>query len=203
VASDSGARDLIEVFVGDLILDPNTKAPVLILRNIAGDINIPIWIGIPEATGIASAKQQISLSRPLTHDLMYKILDVIGVAVKHVEITDLRDATYIAQLVMILDERVMTIDCRPSDAINLALRANVPIYIASAVVKSAQALGEPQPIDNSQTDEANSVFAEENFPSDDFSSSEFNNDFDFNQIDKDKWEEILNNLDPDDFKYRT
>jgi bifunctional DNase/RNase len=68
----------IEMFVGGLLLDPNTQAPVVVLKDESGDIHLPIWIGIAEATSIASAIKQLNMARPLTHDLMYDIFLELG-----------------------------------------------------------------------------------------------------------------------------
>jgi uncharacterized protein len=206
VVSKVNSHELVEVFVGGLVLDPNTKAPVVILKNESGDVNLPIWIGIPEATGIASAIKQVQLTRPLTHDLLYQIIDVVGVKLQHITITDLRDATYFAEIVMLLGEQSIKLDCRPSDAINLALRANAPIYVARFVFDKAQvgndSLVAPEAVHSAFEDELPEVLDSEEVETVIPSEVDMQSDFDFNQIDKDKWIEILKNLDPEDFKYR-
>src|SRR3974377_2168034 len=90
----------IEMFVGGLMLDPNTQAPVVVLKDESGDIVLPIWIGIAEATSLASVIKQVTMTRPLTHDLMRDVLSELGVKVERVVITELKDSTYFAELVL-------------------------------------------------------------------------------------------------------
>jgi bifunctional DNase/RNase len=187
----------VEMFVGGLVLDPATQAPIVVLKDESGQITLPIWIGIPEATSIASAIKQVTMARPLTHDLFFDLLLEVGVTVQRVVITELKESTYFAELVLGQGDRVMVLDSRPSDAIAMALRASAPIYVAQSVLDQAKvAFGnanpipgtEPQPAEGSQ-EESEEAQAED--------SSK-----DFTGVDKDKWEELLSKLDPDDFKYK-
>ena len=111
----------IEMFVGGLVLDPNTQAPVVVLKDESGDIALPIWIGVAEATSIASAIKQLTMQRPLTHDLMQDIFAEVGVKVQRVVITDLKDSTYFAELVLSHGDKALIMDSRPSDAIAIAI----------------------------------------------------------------------------------
>ncbi len=207
--------DFIEFFVGGLILDPNTQAPVLILNDESGSLSLPIWIGVPEATGIASAVNRVSLARPLTHDLLHHLLGELDVTVKQIAIVDLQDSTYIAELTCLVGERTLVVDCRPSDAINIALRAEAPIFIAQVVLDKAQLISQPE---QGAPDEESS---DEGAPGQELGSDEAEAaegsegdlegadgavnqvQTDISGVDKDKWAEILKSLDPDDFKYRT
>ena len=188
----------VEMFVGGLVLDPATQAPIVVLKDETGQITLPIWIGIAEATSIASAIKQVSMPRPLTHDLFYELMLELGMTVQRIMITELKDSTYFAELVLGQGERVIILDSRPSDAIAMALRASAPIYVAREVVEQAQvafsssdsgATNEPVPPTTAQTEE-------EAVPEVDESAK------DFRSIDKEKWEKILGELDPDDFKYK-
>jgi len=190
----------VEMFVGGLVIDPATQAPIVVLKDETGEITLPIWIGIPEATSIASAIKQVAMSRPLTHDLFFDLLLEVGVTVQRVVITELRESTYYAELILGQGDRVMVLDARPSDAIAMALRASAPIYVTRAVLDQAKVAfgennpivaGEPPPRDP-QVEEGHAE-GEEGVEQD---SS------DFRSIDKDKWEELLSNLDPKDFKYK-
>ena len=187
----------LEMYVGGLMLDPNTQTPVVVLKDESGNICLPIWIGVAEATSIASAIKQINMSRPLTHDLIYDILNEIGVKIKSIVITDLRDSTYFAELVLMHGDRALIIDSRPSDAIAIALRASAPVYVSQKVLEQAKiTFAEQQKQQNKSADGSES----------DDDSSE--NDIppapggDLSSVDKEKWNEILSNLDPDDFKYK-
>lgn len=189
----------IEMFVGGLVLDPNTQAPVVILKDESGEINIPIWIGIPEATAIASVIKQISMARPLTHDLMSQLLGELGVTLERVLISDLKDSTYFAEIILSHGDKALILDARPSDAIALALRASAPIYVVQKVVDQARIAIEASsaPAENKEPG------AGEGQAEADSSAEEVNGgQKDFQNIDKDKWNEILSNLDPDDFKYK-
>src|SRR5438093_2492809 len=103
----------LEMYVGGLMLDPNTQAPVVVLKDESGDICLPIWIGIAEATSIASAIKQVNMARPLTHDLMNDIFNELDVKVQRIVITDLRDSTYYAELVLSHGYKILIIDSRP------------------------------------------------------------------------------------------
>jgi len=192
----------IEMFVGGLVLDPATQAPIVVLKDESGDITLPIWIGIPEATSIASAIKQVTMAPPLTHDLFFDLLLEVGVTVQRVVITELRESTYFAELVLGQGDRIMVLDSRPSDAIAMALRASAPIYVAQSVLNQAKvAFGsnnplpqmEPQPVEQGEGARSES---EESAP------EEQSQEKDFAGVSKDKWEELLSQLDPEDFKYK-
>lgn len=193
-----GNDTAVEMFVGGLVLDPATQAPIVVLKDETGQVTLPIWIGIAEATSIASAIKQVTMARPLTHDLFYELLLELGMTVQRVMITELKDSTYFAELVLGQGERALILDSRPSDAIAMALRASAPIYVARHVLDQAQvafANQEPSPpaeapAQETQPSEAEGVEAAEDSAKD------------FRSIDKDKWEKILGELDPDDFKYK-
>ena len=185
----------IEMFVGGLLLDPNTQAPVVVLKDESGDIHLPIWIGIAEATSIASAIKQLNMARPLTHDLMYDIFLEIGIRVQRIVITELKDATYYAELILSFGDKALILDSRPSDAIAIALRASAPIFVTQQVLEQARvafATNAPAKTGD-QGAKADGQAAEE--PVGPIHP-------DFKNVDKDKWNELLSELDPDDFKYK-
>lgn len=190
----------VEMFVGGLVLDPSTQAPIVVLKDDSGQITLPIWIGVAEATSIASAMKQVSMARPLTHDLFYDVLLELGITVQRVTITELKDSTYFSELIMAHGDRIISMDARPSDAIAMALRATAPIFVSQSVLDQARlALGhqrsEPT-ISEQQSAQDKTTDAESVEDAEDDSSK------DFRAIDKDKWSEILSQLDPDDFKYK-
>lgn len=188
----------VEMFVGGLVLDPNSQAPVIVLKDESGEMCLPIWIGIAEATSIASAIKQVSMARPLTHDLMNDVFVELGVKVERVVITELKDSTYFAELVLAHGDKAIILDSRPSDAIALALRATAPIYVMQQVLDQAKmsfAGTFPGAGAKSESSEGGS---EEGSKED----AEGQKGPDFKNIDKDKWTEILDDLDPDDFKYK-
>ncbi|NLF25503.1 MAG: bifunctional nuclease family protein [Deltaproteobacteria bacterium] len=186
----------IEMFVAGLVLDPNTQAPVVVLKDEGGTVHIPIWIGIAEATSIASAIKQLPMARPLTHDLMYDIFQQMSVKVERVVVTELKDSTYYAELILSIGDRAVILDSRPSDAIAVALRASAPIFVAEKVIEQAKASFSVVP----QEGAASSSQGQSGAASD--ASDTQDEQQDFKQIDKDKWREILDKLDPDDFKFK-
>ncbi len=127
-----------QMVVSGLTIDPFTNSPIMILKDVDSDKAVPIWIGLLEATAIASELENIKFSRPMTHDLLKNILDTTEVSVVKVEVCDLRDNTYFALIHLFRDGRELTIDARPSDAIALALRAKCPIYVAEEVIRKAR-----------------------------------------------------------------
>ena len=192
----------VEMFVGGLVLDPATQAPIVVLKDESGDITLPIWIGIPEATSIASAIKQVTMARPLTHDLFFDLLLEVGVTVQRVVITELRESTYFAELVLGQGDRVMVLDSRPSDAIAMALRASAPIYVAQSVLNQAKvAFGSNNPLPQMEPQPAEQGEGAQG-EGDESASEEQSQEKDFAGVSKDKWEELLSNLDPDDFKYK-
>jgi len=146
---------LVEMKVAALAIDPLTNMPILLLKDLDERTTIPIWIGLVEAAAVATKLQDIELARPMTHDLLQHLLEELGVEVLHVEITDLRDNTYYANLVVKQGKRVLELDARPSDAIAIAMRAGCSIYVEDHVVEKAACLDvrtdfEAHPGDESQ-----------------------------------------------------
>src|SRR5438309_205943 len=128
----------IEMFVGGLVLDPHSQHPVVVLKDESGNVALPIWIGVAEATSIAAAIKQLTMPRPLTHDLMTDIFGELGVKVQRIVITDLKDSTYYAELILSHGDKALIIDSRPSDAIAIAIRASAPIFVAQHVIDQAK-----------------------------------------------------------------
>jgi hypothetical protein len=189
----------IEMFVGGLVMDPATQAPIVVLKDETGNVTLPIWIGITEATSIASAIKQISMARPLTHDLFYDLLLQLGITVQRIVITELKESTYFAELILGQGDKVLVLDSRPSDAIAMALRASAPIYVTQQVLDQARvAFASQGEASQPQAPQEGSPAAEEG----EGEPESANTSSDFQTLDKEKWEEILSQLDPDDFKYK-
>jgi hypothetical protein len=123
-------HDAVPMNVGGLTLDPATKTPIVILRDDDNTLNLPIWIGLLEATAIATELEGIQMARPMTHDLLRNLIGELGATVQSIEISDLRDNTYFAVINLLIDGVPRAIDSRPSDAISLALRVKSPIFVA-------------------------------------------------------------------------
>lgn len=119
-------------------LERPPNIPCLLLRELEGDGRVlPIFIGGPEATAIAFALEEVETPRPMTHDLMKDLLDELGTRVERVTVTELRDATFYAEIQLSADGTVHTVSARPSDAVALAIRAGAPLYAAEAVLAEA------------------------------------------------------------------
>ena len=167
----------IQMSFGGLTLDPVTKTPIVILKDTENKLNLPIWIGLLEATAMATEIEGIKMARPMTHDLLKTILVEVGGSVESVEITELKENTYYASVNLNVAGRQMMIDSRPSDAIALALRTKSPIYVAKAVLEASSMLqqneeGNERPVEN------------------------------VSNVSKEKWAEILEKMAPEDFKYK-
>ncbi len=129
---------LKEVRVSGLSIDPITHTPIVLLKDKESQEVIPIWIGLLEASSIATQLENIKLARPMTHDLMKSILDQLDVVVSRVEVSDLRNNTFYAIIHVNWNEMDLAIDARPSDAIALALRTKSPIFVHQQVIEKSR-----------------------------------------------------------------
>ena len=136
---------MVEMKVEGLTLDPLTNMPIIILKDLAGDKALPIWVGYFEANAIALEIEKINTPRPMTHDLLNNIISSLQAKVKHILVTDLKDNTFFAEISVIQNGSDMTIDSRPSDAIALALRSKSPIFVEEKVIDAAKSLDLPDP----------------------------------------------------------
>jgi bifunctional DNase/RNase len=128
----------IEVRIRGLMMDPSTNMPIIMLKDVASDAVIPIWVGIFEANAIASEIEKISAPRPMTHDLTRNLMRHLNAQLERVVITELKNDTFFAVLWMRQEGVPLTVDARPSDAIALALRADCPIYVSEQVMQTAK-----------------------------------------------------------------
>lgn len=110
---------------------------VIILKEVEGDRSFPIVIGIFEATSIDRRVKGMPSPRPLTHDLIAAVVDQLGGEIQDIVISDLQEHTYFAKLRIRRDGELVEVDCRPSDAVALAVTAKVPIYVAEDVLGEA------------------------------------------------------------------
>ena len=137
--------------VSGLTVDPITNSPIVILKEVDGEKTLPIWIGLLEATAIASELEGIKFSRPMTHDLLKNIMEMVDVKVVKIEVCDLKDNTYYALVYFKQGHKEMSIDARPSDALALSLRMKAPIFVAEEVIdKSSEIDLKAEPEDKSE-----------------------------------------------------
>ena len=110
---------------------------VVILKEANADRYLPIWIGPAEADAIAVKLQDVSVPRPLTHDLLRSVISDLGAAVNSIIVSDLSNDTFYAKIILEIDGKSLEVDCRPSDAIALAVRAKAPIFADESVLDKA------------------------------------------------------------------
>jgi bifunctional DNase/RNase len=135
---------LVEMKVEGLLFDPRSNMYILLLKGIDAQGTLPIWIGKPEADSIALALGKVATPRPLTHDLIKNVVEGLGVKITRIVVTEIIDNTYFALIYLNDGKKETLIDSRPSDAVAVALRANVPIFIDESVMgaRSADELDE-------------------------------------------------------------
>ena len=141
---------MIRMIVQGLTIDPATNSPILILKDPDTERALPIWIGLLEATAIASELEKVSFSRPMTHDLLRNVINQLGYSVAKVEVVSLKENTFYGLVHLLGPEGPLTVDSRPSDAIALALRAEAPIFVSPAVLEMAGATGKADSEDAEQ-----------------------------------------------------
>ena len=110
---------------------------VVILKEKDSDRYLPIWIGPAEADAIAIKLQDVSVPRPMTHDLLGSIIVTLGGDLTHITVCELESDTFYAKIGLQIEDKALEVDCRPSDAIALAVRAKVPIYVSDEVMDKA------------------------------------------------------------------
>ena len=126
---------IAQMKVRGLMFDPYNNTFIVILRDEENAEMLPIWVGKPEASSISFALEDVTTPRPMTHDLMKAILDVVDAKVISVVISDLKENTYYAKVHLSYEDSEYSIDARPSDAIALALRTKAPIFANEEVLR--------------------------------------------------------------------
>jgi len=134
---------MIEVVIDSIRVSLISQQRIVMLRDAESDHQLPIWIGPCEADAIGIELQDTELARPLTHDLLKNVVEQMGGTISHILINELRDSVFHARLYIKVDGETQNIDCRPSDAIALAVRAKVPIFVAEQVMAEAGITPEP------------------------------------------------------------
>ena len=187
--------------VSAIAMDPNHKVPVVLLKIEDDERFIPIWIGLMEASAILVALEGTEVQRPMTHDLLCNIARVCGQVVKRIEVCDLRDGTYYAEMTVQDGDHVHVIDCRPSDAIAIALRTSAPIWVHDRVLDKVQIEDQPE-VEEASEDVIEAPAAEEAEEEEGRTPQPAPAVVDGFDTDEEKMREILEDLSPDDFKYK-
>jgi bifunctional DNase/RNase len=150
LAAQSVPASLVEVRVRGVTVDPQAGSPIVLLEELRGERVMPIWVGVFEARAIAMEVEKVVPPRPMTHDLIKNLLESMHAQVTNIAITDLKENTFYARIVLSTGGGNLQIDARPSDAIALALRVHAPIYVEQSVFDKAPAVElrgtEPTPV---------------------------------------------------------
>ena len=128
---------MIEMTIEGIRVSLQNYQRVIILKEKDSDRYLPIWIGPAEADAIAVRLQEVSVARPLTHDLLRDVLEKLGAQVESIVVSDLANDTFFARIMVTVNGERLEIDSRPSDAIALAVRVQVPIYAEDTVLEKA------------------------------------------------------------------
>ncbi|TMC00413.1 MAG: bifunctional nuclease family protein [Chloroflexi bacterium] len=128
---------MVELTIESIRVSLMNYQRVVILKEKDSDRYLPIWIGPAEADAIAVRLQEVAVARPLTHDLLRSVIDSLGASVEYVVVNELSNDTFFARIMLQVDGRNMEIDSRPSDAIALAVRVQVPIFADESVLEKA------------------------------------------------------------------
>jgi bifunctional DNase/RNase len=134
---------MIEVVIDSIRISLISQHRIVMLRDVDGERRLPIWIGPCEAEAITIKLQDVEIARPVTHDLLKNVIEEVGGTVSHILINELRDQVFYARLFVDINGEMLEIDCRPSDAIAVAVRAKVPIFVEELVMEEAGILPEP------------------------------------------------------------
>ena len=129
---------LKEMKVAGITVDPFTNTPIVILKDLEEQDVLPIWIGLLEASSIATALENVQTPRPMTHDLIKSLLLGLNTGLRKVVVSELKDDTFFAVIWLDREGELISVDSRPSDALALALRLDCPIYVEETVLKSSK-----------------------------------------------------------------
>lgn len=143
---------MIEVVLRAVRVDVGSSTPLLLLEELQGDRVLPIYIGAPEAAAIAYALQGVSAPRPMTHDLLGEVITSLDARLFSVEIVDLVDNTFFANVRMLREQREIVVSARPSDAVALALRVGAPILVGDELMDQEGRVLELHEVDEAGVD---------------------------------------------------
>ncbi len=154
---------MIEVVIDSIRISLISQHRIVMLRDVDGDRQLPIWIGPCEAEAITIELQDMEIARPVTHDLLKNVIDELGGTVSHILINELREMVFYARLFIDVDGTMLEVDCRPSDAIAVAVRAKVPIFVNEPVLDEAGIMPESDIEDEAGQENGESLGAFKDF----------------------------------------
>jgi bifunctional DNase/RNase len=154
---------MIEVVIDSIRISLISQHRIVMLRDVDGDRQLPIWIGPCEAEAITIELQDMEIARPVTHDLLKNVIDELGGTVSHILINELREMVFYARLFVDVDGTMLEVDCRPSDALAVAVRAKVPIFVNQPVLEEAGIVPESDVEDEAGQEDGESLDAFKDF----------------------------------------
>ena len=149
--------EMVEVTIDSIRVSLMNQQRIIILREVDAERYLAIWVGVYEAEHLTMALQEVEVSRPLTYDLFKNVILSLEARLVRVEVVALRNETFYGNIVMEADGREFNIDSRPSDALNLAIRTNVPILVSREVMDSAGIIPEEDEIHDEETLEGEEI----------------------------------------------
>jgi bifunctional DNase/RNase len=129
--------EMVEVTIDSIRVSLMNQQRIVILKEVDAERYLAIWVGVYEAEHLTIALQDVEISRPLTYDLFTNVINSLDANILRVEVVALKDETFFGNIVMEVNGQEVNIDSRPSDALNLAIRTDVPILVSSEVMDSA------------------------------------------------------------------
>ena len=149
--------EMVEVTIDSIRVSLMNQQRIVILREVDAERYLAIWVGVYEAEHLTIALQDVEIARPLTYDLFKNVIKSLDAQILRVEVVALRDETFYGVIVLEINGEVVNIDSRPSDALNLAIRANVPIFVAQDVMESAGIVPEEDEVRDDMEIDADSL----------------------------------------------
>ena len=134
---------MVEVVIDSIRISLISQHRIVMLRDVDGERQLPIWIGPCEAEAITLELQDTEVARPLAHDLLKNVIETMNGKISHILINELQDSVFYARLYVDVGGKLIDVDCRPSDAIAVAVRAKVPVFIEEDVMEEVGILPEP------------------------------------------------------------
>jgi len=129
--------EMVEVVIDSIRVSLMSQQRIVILREVQAERYLPIWIGVYEAEAITLSLQEVEVARPLTWDLLKNVFGILNAHIVRVEVVSLKDDTFYGNIVAEVANQTLNIDSRPSDALALAVRANVPILVDRSIMDMA------------------------------------------------------------------
>ena len=145
--------EMLEVTIDSIRVSLMNQQRIVILREVDAERYLAIWVGVYEAEHLTIALQDVEMSRPLTYDLFRNMIKSLDARILRVEVVALHEETFYGNVVMEVNGKEINIDSRPSDALNLAVRTNVPILVAQEVMDSAGIVPEEDEVRDREDDD--------------------------------------------------